>query len=198
MAPILASLASWRSKSSFPVTPHSLPMVLVAGLVVSCGYQAVYGGASPGRLHVRVVRNLAPDAIEEVASGMRELLARAGALAPGEGFPRAEIEILRTEETSEAITAGSVGPLARATDVGILARAWVVREAGAPPESDTGDLRADDVIAVDRNDGVLDARAAAFHDADAIRAAARRLGMKLGAKLVGGIAASEERDIMEP
>jgi hypothetical protein len=45
---------------------------------------------------------------------------------------------------------------------------------------------------------VLDARAAAFHDADAIRAAARRLGMKLGAKLVGGIAASEEREEMGP
>jgi hypothetical protein len=180
--------------------PERLPIMLVGALAVSCGYQAVYSGASPGRLHVKVVRNLAADAIasEEVASGMRELLARAGALAPGEGFPRAEIEVLRTDETSEAITAGSAGPVARATDVGILARAWVVREAGAPPESDTGDLRADDLIAVDRTDGVLDARAAAFHDADAIRAAARRLGMKLGAKLVGGIAASEEREEMGP
>ena len=41
--------------------------------------------------------------------------------------------------------------MARATDVGIVARAWIVRAAGAPPESDTGDLRAEETLAVDES-----------------------------------------------
>ena len=62
--------------------------------------------------------------------------------------------MLKTDESSEAMTVGTTGPMARATNVGILARAWVVSNAGGQRERDTGDIRADEVIAVDRIQGV--------------------------------------------
>jgi hypothetical protein len=163
-------------------------------LLASCGYRPIYGGAGRERLHVKVVRTLVPDAtaVDEVADGMREELARAGALASGDGYPRAEVEVLRADETSEGVAASSSGPIARAVDVGVVARAWIVLAAGGPQQSDTGDVRCDEVITVDRSGGALDPRAAVFHDADARRAAARRLGRKLAAKLEGYPAANEE------
>lgn len=169
---------------------------LLAGgcLVASCGYRPVYGEGRLEPLHVTLVRVLVADAtaVDEVADGLREELARSGALASGDGYPRAEIEVLRSEEASEGVTAGPNGPVARGIDVGLVARAWIVRAAGSPPQSDTGDLRAAEVIAVDESGGVLDPRAAVFHTADARRSAARRLGRKLAAKLLGYPAATDE------
>jgi hypothetical protein len=164
----------------------------------SCGYHAVYGGDAPARLHVKLVRTLIPDAVasDEVTAGLRETLARAGALEAGDGFPRVEIEILRANETSDGIAAGRSGPVARATDVGIAARAWIVRAPGATPESDTGDLQAEETLAVDESAGSPDPRASAFHQADALRAAARRLGRRLAHKVTREPAAmgdSEDR-----
>jgi len=163
----------------------------------SCGYRAVYATAAETRLHVKLVRTLVPDAVasDEVAAGMRDELALAGMLEPGDGFPRAEIEVLRSDEASEGIAALSGEPVARATDIGLVARAWVARAAGAIPEQDTGDLRAQEVIAVDETNGgagMRDPRASAFHTADALRAAARRLGRKLARRLMGYPAASED------
>jgi hypothetical protein len=195
----------------------------------SCGYRPVYGAGALQRMHVRLVRTLVPDvtASDEVASGLREELARAGALEPGDGWPRVEIEVLRAGDESQGIAvapgaptppsppgapplpagAGLRVPAARGVDVGVVARAWIVPAPGAPPERDTGDMRASDVVAVDRSGpavggaavggatgGALDPRAAGFHEADARRAAARRLGCKLGRKLLGEPAASEEED----
>jgi len=166
----------------------------VSFLAAGCGYRAVYGGVVPEHLHVKVVRTLVADVVasEEVASGVREELARQGALSAGDGYPRVEIEVLRADEASEGIAAGANGPLARATDVGISARAWLVRFAGDPIESDTGDLRAQEVIAVDVTEGALDPRASGFHHADALRAAARRLGHKLAQRVLGLPAAGED------
>jgi hypothetical protein len=167
----------------------------------ACGYQSIYAAGAPGRLHVKVVRSLVADAVaaDEVASGAREELARAGALEAGEGYPRLEIEVLRADETSEGIAAratGASGPVARGTSVALLARAWVAAAAGAPAQSDTGDVRAEESIAVDEvgvdGAGGLDPRASAFHHADASRAAARRLGRKLAAKVLGQPASSED------
>ncbi|HXX69433.1 MAG TPA: hypothetical protein VEK07_19775 [Polyangiaceae bacterium] len=165
-----------------------------ACLMASCGYHPIYGGGGVEPLHVTVVRTLVPDAtaVDEVASGMREELARSGALAPGDGYPRAEVEVLRSDETSEGIAAGSNGPVARGIEVGLVARAWIVRGAGGAPQLDTGDLRSDEVITVDESGGLLDPRAALFHTADARRSAARRLGRKLAAKLLGYPGATEE------
>jgi hypothetical protein len=179
------------------------PSVLL--LLASCGYHAVYGGSVPARLHVVLVRTLVPDAVasDEVVAGLREELARAGALDSGSGFPRVEVEVLKADETSQGIAAGPSGPVARATDVGIAARAWIVRAAGAPPESDTGDLRATETIAVDEiggpagpggAGGTPDPRASAFHEADALRAAARRLGRRLAYKVTGEGAPSDDEN----
>jgi hypothetical protein len=166
----------------------------VALAVAGCGYHAVYGEGSVPKLHVVLVRTLVPDVVasDEVVAGLREELARAGALEAGEGFPRVEVEVLRADESSEGITAGANAPVSRATDVGLAARAWIVRAAGAPPESDTGDLRAQMTIAVDESATGPDPRASAFHEADALRAAARRLGRRLGYRVTGQPASSDD------
>src|SRR5882672_3681099 len=116
-------------------------LALALGLA-GCGYHAVYGGGGAARLRVVLVRTFVPDVVasDEVVAGLREELARAGMLESGEGFPRVEVEVLRADEASEGITAGAQAPVARATGVGLAARAWIVRAAGAPPESDTGDM----------------------------------------------------------
>jgi hypothetical protein len=167
------------------------------------------------RLHVKLVRTLVPDAIAsaEVATGVREELARAGMLEAGDGWPRVEVEVLRADEASEGIAAGAsggTGPVARGLDVALVARAWVVASPGAEPESDTGDMRAEETIAVDTSGatgvspasglpaggGVLagapDPRASTFHHADALRAAARRLGRGLTRRVLGLPAASDD------
>lgn len=176
-----------------------LPVLLLASLGAlpcSCGYRAVYGGGGPNRVHVKLVRTLVPDVVasEEVASGVREELLREGALEPGEGWPRAEIEVLRASQSSEGIAAHGGVPVARGIDVGIVARAWISRESGAPPERDTGDMRAEELIAVDETAGVARPLSNEFHGADALRAAARNLGRKLARRLMGHPATSEEPD----
>jgi hypothetical protein len=146
------------------------------------------------RLHVKLVRTFVPDAVasDEVAAGVREELAREGALEAGDGWPRAEIEVLRADEASDAIAAGAAGPVARGIDVGMVARAWIAPAPGASPEHDTGDTRARELISVDETAGALDPRASGFHQADALRAAARRLGQKLARRLMGHPASSED------
>jgi hypothetical protein len=114
---------------------------------------------------------------------MREELARLGALEAGDGYPRAEVEVLLADDASEGIAAVDGRPAARATDVSLVARAWIVRATGEPPESDTGDVRAEDVIAVDETGGALDLRASAFRESDALRASGHRLGRELADKL---------------
>ncbi len=76
--------------------------------------------------------------------------------------------------------------------MGLTARAWIVRSLGSPPERDTGDMRAEETIAIDERAGHPDTRADVFHVPDARRAAARRLGHKLARRLLGMPAASEE------
>jgi hypothetical protein len=169
-------------------------LVLAALTVLGgCGYEAVYGRQTE-RLHVKVVRSLVADAVatDEVVAGLREQLARAGALESGEAYPRVEVEVLRADETSEGVAVGPAGPLARATDVAVVARAWIARGPGLEPESDTGDLRAEQTMGTDVGPSGLDPRPATLHHADALRAAARRLGTALGARLLGLPAASEE------
>ena len=166
-------------------------LVLVAA---SCGYRAAYGGEGQARLRVKLVRSLVADAVaaDEVASGVREELAAEGSLESGDGWPRAEIEVLRASESSEGVAARAGAPFARGIDVGIVGRAWIVPEAGAAHEHDTGDLRAEEVIAVDQTGGAADPLSGEFHGADALRAAARKLGRKLARKLMGHPVASEE------
>jgi hypothetical protein len=178
----------------------ALALALAAASAAGCGYHAVYGDRPSFRLHVKLVRTLVPDVVasDEVAAGVREELARSGVLEGGEGYPRVEIEVLRADEASEGIAAASgpaPRPVARSLDVGISARAWIVRAPDAAPESDTGDLRAEDTIAVDETGQTglhPDPRASALHYADALRAAARRLGRRLAYKVTGEPAASDD------
>ncbi len=100
--------------------------------------------------------------------------------------------MLRADEASEGVQAVGSAPVARATDVGIVARAWIVRAAGEDPQAETGDMRAEETLAVDEGASGPDPRASTFHHADALRAAARRLGRALGARVLGLPAASEE------
>jgi hypothetical protein len=172
-----------------PVAPAVCLLALAA-----CGYHAVYGGHVPARLHVVLVRTFVPDVVasDEVVAALREELARAGTLEAGDGYPRVEVEVLRADESSEGIVAQSNAPVSRATDVGLAARAWIVRAAGAPPESDTGDMRAQVTITVDESATGPDPRASALHEPDALRAAARRLGRRLAFKMSGQPGSSDD------
>jgi hypothetical protein len=168
------------------------PVFLSSCLFLSgCGYHAIYASGSGAKLHVALSRSLVTDSIaaDEVVSGVREQLARDGALAPGDGYPRVEIEVLRADETADAIAApnGADAPRARGLQVAIVARAWIVSAKGEAPENDTGDLRATDLVAPE-----IAARADVFQHADATRAAARRVGHKLARKVLGHGAASED------
>jgi hypothetical protein len=53
-------------------------------------------------------------------------------------------------------------------------------------------MRAEETVAVDEGPAGPDPRASAFRHADALRAAARRLGHALGARVLGLPASSEE------
>ena len=169
-------------------------LAIVVSAVGGCGYHAVYANEASGegaKLHVKLVRSLVPDAVaaDEVVSGLRDELAQSGALAAGEGYPRVEVEVLRLDESSEGIAAprGASGPVARGTQVAVVARAWIASAADAPVVHDTGDMRVLDAIAVGQS-AVSDS----FQHADATRAAARRMGHKLALKVLGHPANSEE------
>jgi hypothetical protein len=156
--------------------------------LTGCGYHALHGGDADARLHVTMVRSHVANAAaaDEVVQGVREALARDGALAPGDGYPRVEVEVLRADEVSEAIAGGAV-PAARSSSVGIIARGWIVRFPGADAERDTGDLRALDAVAP-----AVDPRKDLLQHEDALRSVARRLGRRLGARILGHPTAGEE------
>ncbi len=162
--------------------------------LASCGYQPVHGGASAEHFSVVLSESKVPDAVasDEVLAGVREELARSGALASGATYPRCEVEILRMDEAAEGIAAqpgesGRLVPQARATRVGIVARAWVLEAPGAERVRDTGDIRTFETVA-----SALDARGAAFRHSDALRAAGRRLGRRLASRIMGLPSASDE------
>lgn len=161
-----------------------------------CGYAPVHGqDRRPAeRFAVVLASSSVPDAVvaDEVLAGVRDELARWDAVAPGQGYPRCEVEVLRVDEASEGIAAvpnadGRLMPSARATRLGVVARAWIVRGPSDTPHGDTGDLRA-----FDTSRTASSSEGAAFAYDDALRAAARRLGHKLGARIVGIPAASDD------
>jgi hypothetical protein len=167
----------------------------LAVLLLGCGYHAVYGGDAE-KLHVVLLRSRVADAVAsaDVVSGVRERLAKEGALAGGDGYPRVEVEVLRADEGSEGIAApndagagasANGGPRARATLVGLVARAHLVRSEGGPEERDTGDMRATDLVASDVTLGVPDPRSDLLHHEDALRGVARRLGERIALRILG-------------
>jgi hypothetical protein len=173
---------------------RSFPAFVIAAACASCGYAPVHTGVADEHLHVVLSTSRVPDAVasDEVLAGVREELARGGALASGEGYPRCEVEILRADEASEGIaavpdSAGRLQPQSRATRVGLVARAWVLRAPGGEHERDTGDVRAFETVAI-----AGDSRAATFRHSDALRAAGRRVGQRLASRIMGLPSPSEE------
>ncbi len=180
--------------------------IVIALACTACGYHAVYGGEAGERVSVVLARAAVADSVAagEVASGVREELARDGSLAAGSGYPRVEIEVTRIDEASDAVGAttaadGSRAPRARATEVGVVARAWIVRKAGGDHERDTGDVRALVASAVTRSDDATSAADSTAIDAlrhdDAVRAAARTTGIRLARRILGR--ASPEVDVLD-
>lgn len=168
-------------------------MLLGTISLVGCGYRTLHGSGEAERFSVVLASTNLPDAVasDEVVAGVRDELSRAGALASGDSYPRCEIEVLRADEASDGISVmpnseGVLMPDARATRVGVVARAWVMRSKDGPRERDTGDVRAMEVVAV-----AADARAATFRHLDGLRAASRRLGRRMGTKLLGLPSASD-------
>jgi hypothetical protein len=178
--------------------------------LLSCGYRPLYGTTEAGdaiRLGVIGVSPLVADAavVAEIEAGVRQALARAGALRSGKGYPRVVVEVVRMDETSEGVAAvpggtvpsqmgglplsvgGPSAPLARGTRLGVLARAWVERSPEGPRERETGDMRATDVRGAEP-----DARLEALRQDDAARAAARRLGERLARRILGEPETSDE------
>jgi hypothetical protein len=164
--------------------------LLLVALSGACGYRPLHALHAGEQFSVVVVSSSVTDAIatDEVASGVREELLRARAFASGEGYPRAEIEVLRLDEASESIGVAPSGaaPEARSLRLGVVARAWIVRAKDGPRERDTGDVRALEVTSV-----VPDAQSAMFAAQDTQRASARRVGHRLGARLLGLPSASD-------
>jgi len=124
-------------------------------------------------------------AAEEVAGGVRDELAMAGRLLPGESWPRVEIEVMRSDESSEGAIAAGGEPKARGLGEGIVARAWLSRDPDAERERDTADRRAEVTAAVDTGGGAPDPRWASNHRSSALRAAARQLGRRLARAIEG-------------
>lgn len=150
------------------------------------------------RLSVALVGARTADATtsDEVVAGVRDTLAKEGALSPGGNYPRVEVEVIRADETSEGITAeatpGGHVPQARGTEVGVVARAWIARNATSSHEADTGDVRAFDLVSSpSQSDGPLSSSEALSHD-DALRASARRVGERLALRVLGHPAATDE------
>ena len=168
---------------------RALP-VFFLGVLASCGYHPLYGGAPPRGLHVHLSRVNVADTVvaTEVERGVREALSREGALLPGDGYPRLDIEVLRIDETSEGVaTTPFITPQARGTRLGVLARAYVEVREGAAAETDTGDMRASDLV----TSPLSDPKGELFGREDTLRAVARRLGQKLAARALGHPTATE-------
>jgi hypothetical protein len=167
------------------VYDHVIPVVswrLFFLLVAHCGYHAVYGEGAEEKLHVRLSRAPVADAAaaDEVVSGAREQLAREGALASGDGFPRLEIEVVRIDETSAGVLSDGTQPHASGTWRAVVARAWIVEREGADRTRDTGDVQTEDLAAV-QGTAVADQLAAT----DGARALARRLGRRIALRVLG-------------
>lgn|SRR5690606_26914334 len=176
-----------RAKSSV-VASTLVAAAAFGGAAGGCGYRPLYGGRAPEqKLAVAAAPALIPEAdvVHAALAGARDELVRSGLLRSGTGYPQLVVQVLRVDERAAGIAAleasdGTELPLARASSVGVLGRAWVLEAAGAPPTRDTGDVRRVEQYA---------SAAGALGDAagydQATRAAGRALGRALARYIVG-------------
>lgn len=162
-------------------------LVLWSFAFAGCGYHPLYATPGGEAFHVHLAKNQTASAIvgEEVLRGARETLAKEGALASGDGYPRLEIEVLRADETSEGVmqagTVSGVQPRARASELAVIARGFVARRAGASAELDTGDMRAEDLVGAPLGDATREV----WQREDSLRAVAHRLGGRIALRILG-------------
>lgn len=160
-------------------------------LACSCGYRSVYAEAS-GKMSVRPVVSSVADVATalEVEHGVREALAREGALSAGAECPCVVVEVTRIDHAAGAIVARADQPVAASQITAVVARA-TVDDGHAHTLFDTGDVRAEAhyVIA-----GRAPQISEALRGQDASRSTGRRLGRMLGARLLGHASASEETE----
>jgi len=151
--------------------------------ICSCGYHSAYlAEPRAERLTVGAASFTAPSlpAVEAALAGVRAELSQAGALQPGSGYPRLMVEVVRVDELAAGIQASGGLPLARGSNVGVTARAWVLEAPERPATRDTGDVRR--VETVSQGSDVL-MGSEAF--SEATRAAARQVGRALARRVLG-------------
>jgi hypothetical protein len=174
----------------FPVKPATWAAVIMGFAATSgCGYHAAYGGEDrPLRaLTVGAAPARAADigALSALLAGARRELSRQSALRGGSGYPRLVVELVRIDEVAAGIAAlpgpdGASAPLARASAIGVTARAWVEERTGAPRSRDTADVRRVETVMQGS-----DALAGMVAYEEASRAAASRVGEALARRALG-------------
>jgi len=161
---------------------------LASGALLGCGYEPVYSTKRPEiRLSVEAAPYGAPhlEAVAATVSGVRRSLSVAGVLAPGDGFPRVVVEVVRVDERAAGIIAeesadGARHPSGRAASLGVVGRAWVEEVERGPHTRDTGDVRRTATYAVGAT-GVAEQPRYEI----ALRSAAHALGQALGRRILG-------------
>jgi hypothetical protein len=157
-------------------------LFISCGLATGCGYHPAFSTVASERLGVVAGTVLVPDSgtLAAVIAGARSELERTGVLGPEATYPRLEVDVLRVDEVSSGVTAAGASPIARGMGVAVVGRGRVVREPGAAPESDTGDLRRTSFLAGD-SDPRVDST---LYDA-ALRGAAERVGRDVAKAALG-------------
>jgi hypothetical protein len=153
----------------------------VLWLASGCGYRPVYGTSDGVRYGVATGHygTASFEAVQAAVGGVRTELGAAEAL--GDGFPEVLVEVLRVDERSIGVRSTSNGvPLARGSEIVVVARAVVRGAPGGAPTFDTGDMSRSAQFA---SGGTPTADAAAR--SRAVRDAARRVGRALGRVVLG-------------
>lgn len=170
--------------------PWRLAVALVVAACLGCGYRPLAAhGAGAQRLAVVAGARTVPaaraqDALVASTAGR---LAEAGELAGGAGYPRLEVELVRLDETAEALGPSGGRPLARGLRVTATGRARVLRAPSEEPAFDTGDMSAHVFVSAA---GSPASSLAARDEAAAL--AARALGRRLGERVLGLPSPSDE------
>jgi len=172
---------------------HRVGLVLaLAAFASGCGYGTLAShGASAGgpRLFVAHGEATTPSArtADALVAAVSGRLAEASELRGGEGFPRVEVDLVRVDETVEALAAAGNTPLSRGLRITVVGRARVLRAPGEPPALDTGDMSAHVTVTA----GGTSASALVLRD-EASAGAARLLGRRLAERVLGLPSPSDE------
>ena len=145
------------------------------------GYRPIYGTSAAVRYGVTAghYATASFEAVQAAAGGVRSELAAAQAL--GGAFPEVVVEVLRVDERSIGVRSTFNGaPLARGSEIVVVARAVVRPAPGEPPTFDTGDMSRTAQFAAGASP-TADAAARSR----AVRDAARRVGQALGRAVLG-------------